>query len=119
MERSTAQHEFRGPAVLEDQDPAWALMVRLETRLEQNTGAFKQLAEWVEWGASPRGTIALDRCSRARAWLSQRDYVTPEDVHAIAFDVLRHRVLLSYEARAEGLDTDGFLRKLIQAVPLP
>jgi len=79
----------------------------------------EELAGLVEWGASPRGTIALDRCSRARAWLSQRDYVTPEDVHAIAFDVLRHRVLLSYEARAEGLDTDGFLRKLIQAVPLP
>jgi MoxR-like ATPase len=78
-----------------------------------------ELAGLVEWGASPRGTIALDRCSRARAWLSNRDYVTPEDVHTIAFDVLRHRVLMSYEARAEGIDSDGFLRKLIQAVPLP
>ncbi|MCH2169537.1 MoxR family ATPase [Myxococcota bacterium] len=79
----------------------------------------EELAGLVEWGASPRGTIALDRCSRARAWLSSRSYVTPEDVHAVAYDVLRHRVLMSYEARAEGIDTDLFLRKLIQAVPLP
>jgi MoxR-like ATPase len=78
-----------------------------------------ELAGLVEWGASPRGTIALDRCSRARAWLSQRDYVTPEDLHAIAPEVLRHRVLMTYEARAQGIDSDEFLRRLTQAVPLP
>ena len=73
----------------------------------------------VEWGASPRGTIALDRCARARAWLAHRDYVTPEDVHTIAGDVLRHRVLMTYEARAQGVDADAFLHRLMQAVPLP
>ena len=78
-----------------------------------------ELAEWVEWGASPRGTIAIDRCARARAWLAARSYVTPEDIHAVAFDVLRHRVLLSYEARAEGVTSDAFLGRLIEAVPLP
>ena len=77
------------------------------------------LADKVDWGASPRGTIALDRCSRARAWLCDRDYVTPEDVLAVAPDVLRHRVLLSYRARAEGMGTNDFLQKLIGAVPLP
>jgi len=77
------------------------------------------LAEKVEWGASPRGTIALDRCSRARAWLCGRDYVTPEDVLAVAPDVLRHRVLLSYRARAEGMGTNDFLQRLMAAVPLP
>ena len=77
------------------------------------------LAGQVEWGASPRGTIALDRCARSRAWLAGRSYVTPEDVHALVFDVLRHRVLLSYEARAEGLTSDAFLRRLLQQVPLP
>ena len=77
------------------------------------------LADKVDWGASPRGTIALDRCSRARAWLCDRDYVTPEDVLSVAPDVLRHRVLLSYRARAEGMGTNDFLQKLIGAVPLP
>ena len=78
-----------------------------------------ELAGLVEWGASPRGTIALDRCSRARAWLDGRSYVTPEDLHSVALDVLRHRVLLTYEAQADGLTPDAFLRKLIGAVPLP
>ncbi len=57
------------------------------------------LARWVAYGASPRGTIALDRCARAHAWLAGRDFVTPEDVHAIAADVLRHRVLLELRGR--------------------
>ena len=81
--------------------------------------AVGELDGLVEWGASPRGTIALDRCARARAWLSHRDYVTPEDVHTIAGDVLRHRVLMTYEARAQGVDADAFLHRLMQAVPLP
>ena len=78
-----------------------------------------QLSKYVEWGASTRGTIALDRCSRARAWLEGRDYVTPEDVHAIAPDVLRHRVLLSYAARADGVSPDDYVNELLRAVPLP
>ncbi len=77
------------------------------------------LASVVEWGASPRGTIALDRCSRARAWLHGRTYVTPEDLHFLAPDTLRHRVLLTYEAQVEGLTPDSFIRRLIGAVPLP
>jgi MoxR-like ATPase len=77
------------------------------------------LAPLVRWGASPRGTIALDRCSRARAWLRGRSYVIPEDVHAVALDALRHRVLLGYEAEADGVTADEFLRRLIAAVPLP
>jgi len=75
------------------------------------------LARMVDYGASPRATIALDRCARARAWLRGADYVTPDDVHAIAYDVLRHRVLLSYAAEAEGLDPDGFVAELIRRVP--
>jgi MoxR-like ATPase len=78
-----------------------------------------ELARWVRWGASPRATIALDRCSRARAWLAGRSYVTPEDVHAVAFEVLRHRVLLTYEAEAEGATPDDLVRALLAAVPLP
>jgi MoxR-like ATPase len=78
-----------------------------------------QLARRIAWGASPRGSIALERCARARAWLAGRDYVTPDDVRAIAPDVLRHRVLPSYEATAEGWDGDRLVAALLEAVPLP
>ncbi len=79
----------------------------------------QELVRWMQYGASPRGTIALDRCARAHAWLHGRDYVSPEDMHAVAFDVLRHRVLLSFEAEAEGVDTDHFIRELLRLVPVP
>jgi MoxR-like ATPase len=77
-----------------------------------------ELAGTVAFGASPRGTIALDRCARAHAWLRGRDYVTPEDVQSIAKATLRHRVLLTFEAQADGLDTDRFLDLLIARVPV-
>jgi len=78
-----------------------------------------ELKRWIAWGASPRGTIALDRCARAHAWLAGRDYVLPEDVHAIVHEVLRHRVLLSYEAEAEGVRSDQVIARLLDLVPLP
>jgi len=77
------------------------------------------LARWLRFGASPRATIALDRCSKALAWLDGRDYVTPEDIHLIAHDVLRHRVLLTFEAEAEGVTVDAFLDELLRLVALP
>lgn len=76
-----------------------------------------ELASWLDFGASPRATIALDRCSRAHAWLAGRDYVTPDDVMAIAPDVLRHRLLLSFEAEAAGATADQVIRRLLQLVP--
>ena len=78
-----------------------------------------QLARRIGWGASPRGSIALERCARAHAWLAGRDFVTPDDVRAIASDVLRHRVLPSYEATAEGWDGDRLVAELLRLVPLP
>lgn len=78
-----------------------------------------QLARWLRYGASPRATIALDQCSKAHAWLAGRNYVTPEDIHAIAHDVLRHRVLLTYEAEAEGVSPDDFVDELLRLVALP
>ena len=77
-----------------------------------------EAAPWVRYGASPRATLALDRCARAHAWLAGRDYVSPEDVHAIALDVLRHRVLLTFEAEAGGATADAFLERLLARVPL-
>ena len=77
------------------------------------------LARRIGWGASPRGSIALERCARAYAWLAGRDFVTPDDVRAVAPDVLRHRILPSYEATAEGWDGDRLTAELLRLVPLP
>jgi len=77
-----------------------------------------ELARWTAFGASPRGTIALARCARALAWLDGRDYVTPDDVRAMAFDVLRHRILLTFEAEAEGMTADTVIERLIERVPV-
>ncbi|ERS81202.1 ATPase AAA [Marinobacter sp. EVN1] len=77
-----------------------------------------ELARWTAFGASPRGTIALDRCARALAWLDGRDYVTPDDVQTMAYDVLRHRILLTFEAEAEGMTADSVLQRLIDRVPV-
>ncbi|WP_422475760.1 AAA family ATPase [Endozoicomonas sp. ALB032] len=77
-----------------------------------------RLGEYLDYGASPRGTIALDRCARARAWLNDRDFVSPDDVQAVAHDVLRHRLLLSFEAEAEGKDADHIIDQLLNLVPV-
>ena len=71
------------------------------------------------YGASPRATIALDRCARINAWIDGRDFVTPEDIHAVLYDILRHRIILSFEAQAEGITTDDVIQKIVQNVPLP
>ncbi len=73
----------------------------------------------IQYGASPRASIALERCARARAWLNGQDYVSPDDIQSIAHDVLRHRILLSFEAEADGMDTDQLIDKLLQVVPVP
>lgn len=78
-----------------------------------------ELAGWLRFGASPRASLALDRCGRAIAWLAGRDYVSPEDIQAITPDVLRHRILLSYEAEAEGRSADQFITELLARVPVP
>ena len=77
------------------------------------------LAQWLQYGASPRATIALDRCARVHAWLNDRDFVGPEDVQAVVRDVLRHRLILNYEAEAEGITTDHVLGELIKRVAVP
>ncbi len=76
-------------------------------------------ARWIEWGASPRASLALDRCSRAHAWLRGRDYVSPDDVLAVAPDILRHRLVRSFAAESAGVEPDRISEALIAAVPLP
>ena len=95
----------------------YLLQIILATR---NPGAYgSDLAGWLQYGASPRASIALDRCARAKAWLEQRNYVGPEDIQALALDVLRHRLILSYEAEAEGITTDHFIKQLLARIPVP
>ncbi len=73
----------------------------------------------VSYGGSPRATIAIDRTARARAWLDGRDYVSPDDIHSVVHDVMRHRVLLSYEAEADGVSVDQLVDRLLELVPVP
>lgn len=77
-----------------------------------------KLKQWLAYGASPRATIALDRCARARAWLHNRDFVSPEDVQAVFHNVLRHRVLLTYQAEAEGITANQLLDHLLTLVAI-
>ena len=79
----------------------------------------EKLKNAISFGASPRATIALDKCAKIHAWLAGRDYVTPEDIHAVVYDVLRHRIILSFEAQANGLTADNVITRLLKLVPLP
>lgn len=95
----------------------YLLQIVLATR---NAAAYgKDIAQWLQYGASPRASITLDRCARAHAWLQQRDYVGPDDVQAVAHDVLRHRLILNYEAEAEGLTTDNVIDELVTRIAVP
>jgi len=95
----------------------YLLQLILTTRKPIGYGT--ELAQWIEYGASPRATIALDRTARAHAWLQGRDYVAPEDIQAMAHNVLRHRIILSYEAEANGISADKFIDELIHTVAVP
>ena len=77
------------------------------------------LRRWIDVGASPRASLALDKCGRTHAWLNGRDYVDPEDVKAIARDVLRHRIAVSYEAQVEGIDSVQIIDQILGQVALP
>jgi MoxR-like ATPase len=99
-----------------DELQAYIIQIIMNTRETQNLDT--DLNRWLDYGASPRATISLDRCARAAAWLAGRDFVTPEDIQNMAFDVLRHRLILTYEAEAEGVDTDQVIEKLIALTPV-
>ena len=96
---------------------AYLIEIVLATRDAGRYG--DDLAGWIEYGGSPRATMALDRCARAYAWLHDRDFVTPEDIQLIAPDVLRHRIILSFEAEAEGVTPDHCIDELIARIAVP
>lgn len=78
-----------------------------------------KMAGYVMFGASPRATLALDRCAKIHAWLREKDFVSPEDIQAVVYDILRHRIILSFEAQAEGITPDTVISRLLKLVPLP
>ncbi|MHA3916557.1 AAA family ATPase [Halovulum sp. GXIMD14793] len=94
----------------------YIIQLVLATRQPSTYGA--DLAEMVAYGASPRSTIALDRCARVHAWMRGSEFATPSDVQAVLHDVLRHRIILSFEAEADGKTVDGFIDALIDRVPV-
>jgi MoxR-like ATPase len=85
----------------------------------RDPGAYSSdLEKWIQFGASPRATLAFDRCARALAWLEGRDYVSPEDIQQLAHEVMRHRILLTYQAEADGISVDQVIDELIARVPV-
>lgn len=99
-------------------EPIEEYIVQL-TAATRNPAAYSaDLAKWIEYGVSPRATIGLDRCARAHAWLEGKTFVSPEDVQAVLHDVFRHRLLLSFEAEANGLSSDDVIDQLLALVPV-
>jgi MoxR-like ATPase len=95
----------------------YIVQIVLATRAPQHYG--DDLAGLLQYGASPRATIGLDRCARAHAWLAGREFVTPEDIQNVAPDILRHRILLSFEAEAAGQTPDDIVATLLSRIGVP
>jgi MoxR-like ATPase len=95
----------------------YIIEIVLATRSASRYG--DELSGWIQHGASPRATMAIDRCARAYAWLNNRDFVVPEDIQLIAPDVLRHRIILSFEAEAEGRTADSCIDEVLACVAVP
>jgi MoxR-like ATPase len=102
---------------LDDSLEDYIIEIVLATRDASRYG--EELAGWIQHGASPRATMALDRCARAYAWLNNRDYVVPEDIQLLAPDVLRHRIILSFAAEAEGMTADSCIAAILSRVAVP
>lgn len=100
-------------------EPLEQYLVQLIIATREAAKLDEQLGRWIEFGASPRATIALDKCARAHAWLHERDFVTPDDIQAVLHNVLRHRIILSYEAQADGINKDQVISRILELVPVP
>ncbi len=97
--------------------PVENYLVQIVLATRNTAGYGGNLESWLDYGASPRATIALDRCSRALAWLNGRDFVTPDDVRSVAHDVLKHRLIMSFEAEANGISVTQVIDQLLEMVP--
>lgn len=102
---------------LSDELEEYLVQLIMATRHASSYG--DDIASWIRFGASPRATIGLDRAARAHAWLQGKEYVSPENIHAVAHDILRHRILLTFEAEADGISTDFVIDELLKRVAIP
>ena len=100
-------------------EPLEHYIVDLVMATRQGHKYSEELGNWLHYGVSPRASQALERCARARAWLDGRDFVSPEDIQAVAPNVLRHRLLLSFRAQAEGISTDDVIAHILTQVAVP
>ncbi len=100
-------------------EPLEKYLVQLIVATREAAELDEQLGRWIEYGASPRATIALDKCARAHAWLEGRDFVAPDDIQAVLHNVLRHRIILSYEAQADGISKDDVISRILELVAVP
>jgi len=103
---------------LDEEIKRYILSIVTATR-DPGAHGLEDLKTYIDYGAGPRGSIDLYKASRAHAWLQERDFVTPADVAAMAYPVLRHRILLNYHAVAADLDTDKVIRKILETIPAP
>ncbi len=113
------QHIFDARAEIHEihvSDVIEKYIMDLVTATRQPERYGEDLKKWIHIGASPRGAIGLDKCSRVHAWLQGKEYVDPDDVRAVVHDVLRHRVMLSYEANAEGVTCDQVIQEVVKRV---
>lgn len=100
-------------------EPLEQYIVNIIMATRQPEAYSSQLSSWLEYGVSPRTSLSLERCARARAYLYERDFVSPEDIQAVAPNVLRHRLLLSYQAQAEGVTPDSVIEHILSQVAVP
>lgn len=135
LNRSEARHEkVTKPQALTQQQIELARQTALNLHLAEplenyivqlimatrNPGAYDStLSQVIEFGASPRASLSLERCARAHALLQGRDFVGPDDIQAVFFNVLRHRIILSYQAEAEGQSVNSVLQRILDCVPVP
>jgi len=106
-------------AALHVAEPVERYMAELIDATRSPQRLSEDLGRWIELGASPRASLALDRCGRVHAWLNGRDYLDPQDVQAVAPDVLRHRLGLSFAAQGEGINMEAVIEQLLAVVALP
>ncbi len=118
LEQLVRARELVHQIYMDEKVKDYILNVVFATREPARYG-LKDQADYIQFGASPRATIALSQASRAHAFLRHRGFVTPEDVKAVAFDVLRHRVALTYEAEAEELTTEKLIQRVFDRVEVP
>jgi MoxR-like ATPase len=118
LEHITRARELVHSIYMDEKVKEYILNVVFATR-EPNKYGLKDLADYIQFGASPRATIALAQAARAHAFLRHRGFVTPEDVKAVAYDVLRHRVSVTYEAEAEELTSEKIIQRVFDRVEVP